>query len=466
MKRQLILLVTAVLVLSGCTMIPKYTRPSPPIPPSWPDDAAVQGGSQTQPAAASIHWQEFFTDQRIRSVIELALANNRDLRVAALNVEKAGALYRIQRSELFPAMGVMADGSINRVPEKSSDDRRAETVEQYTVAVGFTSWELDLFGRIRSLKARALEQYLATEHARLATQTSLVAATASAYLTLAADRESLRLAQATLDAQQASVDLIQKTRDLGIASDLDLYQAQSLVEAARVDAARFTGLVAVDRNALNLLVGTSLGTDLLPDELGAVTEMKDVSPGLPSDVLLQRPDILMAEHQLRAANANIGAARAAFFPRITLTGGVGTISSDLSGLFESGTRTWSFTPEIVAPIFASGSLKANLKAAKVDREIAVAQYEKAIQVAFSEVSDALTLRVALVAQQHAQQSLVHALEETYRLSDARYKAGIDSYLGVLVAQRSLFVAQQALVSVRLAQQVNLVILYKTLGGGL
>jgi len=269
----------------------------------------------------------------------------------------------------------------------------------------------------------------------------------------------------TLEAQQASYELIRATRDAGIASDLDLRQSQSQVEAARVNVAAYTGAVAVDRNALELLVGAPLAPDLLPDEFGAVTDPRGISAGLSSDVLLCRPDILAAEHRLRAANANIGAARAAFFPRISLTASYGTQGPELSDLFAAGTRTWTFVPQIVAPLFASGSLLANLKVSKVDREIAVALYEKAIQTAFAEVSDALTLRTTLVAQREAQEALVVALEETWRLYDARYQAGIDSYLGVLVAQQALFNAQKGEVNVRLAEQANLVTLYKVLGGG-
>ncbi|MGZ6987917.1 MAG: efflux transporter outer membrane subunit, partial [Thermoanaerobaculia bacterium] len=324
---------------------------------------------------------------------------------------------------------------------------------------------LDFFGRIRSLNARSLEQYLATEEARRAAQTALVAAVAGTYLNLAADGENLRLARVTLEAQQSSYELIRETRDAGLASDLDVRQAQSQVEASRVNVAAFTGAVAVDQHALQLLVGAPVGPDLLPEQFGTVTDPRGVSAGLPSDVLLRRPDILAAEHMLRAANANIGAARAAFFPRISLTATYGTQGPQLSDLFGPGTMTWSFVPQIVAPLFASGSLLANLKVSEVDREIAVAQYEKAIQGAFAEVSDALILRTTLVAQREAQAALVVALDETWRLYDARYQAGIDSYLGVLVAQQALFNAQKGEVSVRLAEQANLVTLYKVLGGG-
>lgn len=474
-RRRTSLALFAAFLAGGCTMMPKYERPAPPVPDAWTDEAAPKDGAKAAPAgpeaaapaADALKWQDFFTDARLRSVIDVALANNRDLRVAALNIEKARALYRIQRADLYPTIGIEAAASKTRVPEKlvEAQGGTAGTVSQYTVEVGLASWELDLFGRIRSLNAASLQQYLATEEARRAAQTSLVAAVAAGYLALAADGENLRLARETLEAQKASYDLILATRDAGIASDLDVAQARSQVEAARVNVAAYTGLVAVDRNALQVLAGAPVPSELLPARFGAVTDAKGVAAGLPSDVLLSRPDILAAEHQLRSANANIGAARANFFPRISLTATFGTLGPQLSDLFTAGTKTWSFAPQILAPLFASGSLIANLKVSEVDRAIAVAQYEKAIQVAFAEVSDALTLRTTLVAQREAQEALVVALDETLRLSDARYQAGIDSYLGVLVAQQALFNAQKGEVSVRFAEQANLVVLYKVLGGG-
>jgi multidrug efflux system outer membrane protein len=445
-------------------MIPKYVPPTPPVPPSWPEGAAP---AEAAPGvvAAETRWEDFFADRRLAGVIALALENNRDLRVATLTVEKVQALYRIQRSELFPTVGVLAQGEKYRIQEKETDDGVAKTASAYSVNLGTTAWELDLFGRIRSLKAAALEQYLATQHARRAAQISLVAAVAGEWLALAADTESLQLAKDTLDAQQASYDLIQKSRDAGIASDLDLRQAQTQVETARVALAAFAGQIATDRATLDVLAGTPVAADLLPDRLDEVEGARLLAPGLPSEVLLERPDILVAEHRLRAANANIGAARAAFFPRISLTAGVGTLSGELSGLFASGSGTWAFVPQIAAPLFTGGFNRANLDSARIDREIAVAHYEKAIQSAFAEVTSGLTLRTTLVAQREAQQALVDALAETYRLAEARYRAGIDSYLVVLVAQRSLFAGQQVLINVRFAEQANLVTLYKVLGGG-
>ncbi len=453
-------------------MIPTYHRPASPVPDAWVDGSEPKAeptgpGPElaAAPMAADLRWQDFFTDERLRALIDLALANNRDLRVATLNIDKAAALYRIQRAEVNPTIGIEALGNKYRVPEKLGDNGEAKTVSSYSVSLGLASWELDFFGRLRSMSARSLELYLATEEARRAAQTTLVAAVAGSYLTLAADGENLRLAEVTLEAQLSSYELIRETRDAGLASDLDLRQAESQVEAARVNVAVYTGAVAVDRHALQLLVGSPVPPDLLPEKFGTVTDPGGVSAGLPSDVLLRRPDVLAAEHQLRAANANIGAARAAFFPRISLTASIGTQGPELSDLFTAGTKTWTFVPQILAPLFASGSLLANLKASKIDREIAVAEYELAIQTAFAEVSDALTLRTTLVAQRKAQQALVVALEETWRLYDARYQAGMDSYLGVLVAQQAYYNAQRGEVTVRLAEQANLVTLYKVLGGG-
>lgn len=451
--------------LTGCMRREAYQRPAPPVPNAWPESAAGQTGDSDAPEAANLKWREFFTDPRLQSVIELALNNNRDLRAAALNVERVYSMYRIQRARQYPTVDFSGGGEVYRLPEKMSSSSEPEIVGQLTTGLGAAAWELDLFGRIRSLKSAALEEYLATEQARSAAQISLVAAVANTYLALAADRDSLRLAEETLRTQQALYELIRHTREAGMASDLEVRQAQSQVEAARVDIARYSGQVALGENALNLLVGAPVPRDLLPQELESDHPLRDLDPGVPSEVLLRRPDILAAEHRLKAAYANIGAARAAFFPRISLTSGAGFMSNDLSDLFRFGTRTWNFAPQMLVPIFDAGGRKASLKVAQVERDLAVAEYEKAIQRAFREVSDSLTLRTRLLEQQRAQQDLVSTLEDTYRLSEARYKAGIDSYLSVLVAQQSLYSARQVLVSLRLARLGNLVTLYKVLGGG-
>ncbi len=466
-RKWFLLLGIIVFLLSGCTMAPKYTRPDAPVPAKWPTGAAYKQtkSAASAPAAAELPWREFFTDERLQKIIGIALDNNRDLRLAALNVERARALYGIQRAELLPSVNAAGMMSKQLVPADLSTTGSAMVAEQYSVNLGITSWEIDFFGRIRSLKDQALEEYLATEDARRSAQISLVSAVAQAYLTLAADRETLKLVISTLDAQETSYKLIRKRYDVGISSELDLLRAQSQVDTARGDVARYTQLTAQDENALNLLVGSPLPQDdILTSDLGSINPPKEISPGLSSELLLRRPDVLAAEHQLKAANANIGAARAAFFPRISLTTAIGTASADLSGLFKAGQGTWLFAPQIMMPIFDARTWSA-YDVTKVDKEISVAQYEKVIQTAFREVADALAVRGTVNQQIAAQQSLVGAVAETYRLSNARYTKGIDSYLSVLDAQRSLYGAEQVLIVLRLARINNTVALYKVLGGG-
>jgi multidrug efflux system outer membrane protein len=484
MIRTTLLAAAGIIFLTGCgaTMAPTYARPAAPTPAAWPSGPAYEAGASepTRPGAvtaatatpaattapaADIQWQDFFVNERLRKLIALALDNNRDLREAALNIEKSRAQYQVQRSELFPAVDGSGGTTVERQTETTSGTGKAEIVRQYSLSLGFSSYELDLFGRIRSLEDQALEQFFATGQARLATQISLVAEVANDFLTLAADRERLKLARDTLDSQQASYNLTRSRFELGASSELDLRQAQTSVDSARVDIAKYTSQVARDENALALVVGSPIPAELLPDALDTVTVLQDIPFGLPSEVLQRRPDILQAENQLKAANANIGAARAAFFPRITLTGAGGISSNQLASLFNPGSAAWSFAPQITLPIFNAGKNRANLKAAEVDRDIFVAQYEKAIQSAFKEVADALAQRGTLGDQLEAQQSLVDATSESYRLSDARYSKGVDSYLAVLDSQRSLYSAQQDLITVRLSRFTNLVTLYKVLGGG-
>ncbi|MHB9096838.1 MAG: efflux transporter outer membrane subunit [Syntrophales bacterium] len=455
-----------VALLGGCTLAPEYKRPAAPVPADWPTGTAYQETTSavSTPAATVLPWREFFADERLQKVIGIALSNNRDLRLAALNVERARALYGIQRAELLPTVNAVGSGSRQRVPADLSSTGSAMTAEQYSVNLGITSWEIDFFGRIRSLKDRALEEYLATDQARRSAQILLVSAIGQTYLALAADREALKLVAAALDTRVAAYKLIRKRKEVGIASELDVRQAQSQVDIAQVDVARYTQLAAQDENALNLLVGSHLPPALLPSDLAGVTPPQEVSPGLSSEVLLQRPDVMAAEHRLKAANANIGAARAAFFPRISLTTTLGTASADLSGLFASGQGTWGFAPQIVMPIFDARTWPA-YDVTKVEKEISVAQYEQAIQAAFREVADSLAVRGTVNRQIAAQQSLVDALAETYRLSNARYTRGIDSYLGVLDAQRSLYAAQQGLIALQLVRFANRVTLYTVLGGG-
>jgi multidrug efflux system outer membrane protein len=333
-----------------------------------------------------------------------------------------------------------------------------------TVSIGISSWEIDFFGRIRSLKEAAQQQYFATEQARRAAQIMLISEVAGTYYALAADRENLKLAETTLETQQASYNLVKRRFECGVATELDLHRSETQVESARGDVSRYTQVVAQDLNALNFLIGKSAPEDLLASDLGAITPPKEISEGASSEVLLSRPDVIQAEDILKAANANIGAARAAFFPRISLTTAAGTASNELSGLFDAGTGVWSFAPQIALPILNT-QIWHSARISKVDKELAVTQYEKAIQNAFKEVSDALAVRGTIDEQVSAQEALVKAVAETYRLSNIRYEKGADSYLSVLDAQRTHYAAQQGLVSLRLAKIANQVKLYAVLGGG-
>ncbi len=465
------LLFAVPLILAACSLEPDYTRPASPVSTNWPE-----GPAYTQPAASAkagepllsdLGWREFFKAEPLQKLIATALANNRDLRVAALNIESARAQYRVQRADLFPTISAEGTGTRQRSPASVSTFGQSVTYSQYSVDAGISSFELDFFGRVRSLKNEALETYLATEEARTASQVSLIAEVANAYLTLQADRRLLSLTNETLKSQESSLGLTTESFKRGISSQLDLSQAQTTVETARVNRAIYIRQVAQDRNALELLVGAPIDEKSLRtvDTAEADALLADLPAGLPSDLLTRRPDIREAEHQLRAANADIGAARAAFFPKITLTASGGTQSTSLSSLFDPGSGAWSFAPSISLPIFDAGRNQANLDVSKAQRDIDIAQYEKAIQTAFREVSDALAGRGTYTDQVNAQRALVKATGDSYRLAQLRYDKGIDSYLNVLDSQRSLYNAQQTLISIELERMSNLVTLYKVLGGG-
>ncbi|NYF20071.1 multidrug efflux system outer membrane protein [Xanthomonas sp. JAI131] len=457
-------------LLAGCSLMPAYERPAAPVPAQF-DGAAADAGAQTGAVpVADIGWRAVFTDPKLQQVIELALDNNRDLRVAALNIDQAWAQYRVQRADLAPGVDLGGSGNGSRTPGDLSGTGQPLVAHSYSATLGISAYELDLFGRVRSLKEQALQQFLSTTEAQRSTHISLVAQVATAYLTLAADQDLLRLAQDTLTSQSESYRLQQRSFDLGAASALTLRQAQTTVESARVDVERYTAQVAQDRNALRLLAGTEVPSELLPialpDSASAdANVLAGIPAGLPSELLQRRPDILEAERTLQAANANIGAARAAFYPSISLTASAGSASAGLSGLFKGGSGSWSFAPSISLPIFDGGRNRANLDVAKVQRDIDVANYEKAIQTAFREVSDALAERNTLGRQLQAQQALVDASADSYRLSQARFERGVDSYLGALDAQRTLYGAEQTLISTRLSRFTNLVTFYKALGGG-
>jgi multidrug efflux system outer membrane protein len=456
-------------ILCGCgTLEPDYKRPDMPVQNSWPNSSTSSSSSETKPgeSAANVYWHEFVVDPKLQQLIALALNNNRDLRVAVLTIEKAQAQYQIQRSTLFPHINATAGETASLTPGNLSSTGSPYTLHEYSVGLGFSAYELDFFGRVRSLKNQALEQYLSTEEARRSAQMSLIAEVATAYLTLVADQGHLSLARDTLKTQFSTFEMYKRRFELGSSSQLDLSQAETSVDTARGDVARYTSVVAQDVNSLTLLLGTSIPTELMPSETVVLIDaVRNLQTGLPSDLLQNRPDILQAEHQLKAANANIGVARAAFFPSISLTGSVGTASTQLSNLFTPGQKTWSFSPQINLPIFDGGSNTANLKVAKADRGIYLAQYEKAIQTAFREVADALADHDNLGEQLAAQQSLVDSTGLSFKLSGARFQNGVDSYLVVLDSQRSLYTAQHSLINLKLAQANNLVTLYKALGGG-
>lgn len=457
---------TAVLMaataLAGCTLAPRYERPALPVPQAWtaPADTSASG--------ADLAWRDVFQDARLQAVIQLALEQNRDLRVAVANIEQARAQYRIQRADLLPAINATGGYTRSSQPAGAAIPGQTGTFEldQYTVSAGFSAYELDLFGRVRSLSAAALQSFFATEENRRAVQISLISEVATAYLTLAADQDLLATAQDTLASRETGLELNRRRFEAGAASELELRQAQTLAEQARSDAATAKAQVDRDLNALRLLVGADVPGAHLPNgDLKAVAVLADIPAGLPSEVLTRRPDVRAAEHTLQARNANIGAARAAFFPRIALTGSEGSVSPDLNGLFGSGTRTWSFTPQIVLPIFAGGANIANLKGAEAQRDAAVATYEKAVQTAFREVADALATRATITDRISAQERLVEAASATQRLTQARYDRGVDGYLSLLDAQRTLYAARQTLLAAQLAQATNRVELYRALGGG-
>ncbi|MCU1728889.1 AdeC/AdeK/OprM family multidrug efflux complex outer membrane factor [Pseudomonas sp. 7P_10.2_Bac1] len=465
MSKSLLAVAVAAFTLSGCSLIPDYQRPEAPVAAQYPQGPAYSPNEAPNQAAAEQGWRQFFHDPALQQLIQTALVNNRDLRVAALNIDAYAAQYRIQRADLFPAVSADASGSRQRTPARMSQTGKSGINSQYTATLGVSAYELDLFGRVRSLSDQALENYFATEEARRSTQISLVANVATAYLTWQADKELLKLTEDTLKAFDESYKLTLRSNEVGVASALDVSQSRTSVENARVQLAKYTRQVAQDENSLALLLGTTVPDNLPPAQPLSADLLTQVPAGLPSDLLQRRPDILQAEHQLLAANANIGAARAAFFPSISLTANAGTLSPDLSGLFKGGSGTWLFSPQINLPIFNAGSLRASLDYSKIQKEITVSQYEKAIQTAFQEVSDGLAARQTYNQQLQAQADFVNANQDYYRLAERRYRIGVDSNLTFLDAQRSLFSAQQALITDRLAQLTSEVTLYKALGGG-
>ena len=471
--------------LAGCSFVPTYEQPAAPVASQWPAVSGADPAGATR-SAAELPWQDFVQDERLRALVELALQNNRDLRVAVQNIEQARAQYQIRRADQAPTLaGALSEQRSAPNPNAGSGGPRVSSI--YSVGVGISAWELDFFGRVAALKDVALANYLATEEALKSAQMSLIASVITTALQLKTDTELLGLAERTLATRQQSLDLIQLRFDHGASSALDLQLAQSLIASAQAARAQQQRLRAQDINLLTLLVGQPLPERLLPAvpaapalapppelaqagavpaPVAALPAFAPVPAGLPSDLLLRRPDIRAAEQQLIGANANIGAARANFFPRITLTASLGRVSTDLDGLLGThGSGAWSFGPAISLPIFDRGRNQANLDAAQAARAAAVAQYEKAIQSAFRDAADALAGRTTLAAQRQALQAQATAERERYRLTDLRYRNGVANHLDLLDAQRSLFAIEQALAQGQLAERSNEVLLYKALGGG-
>jgi len=455
-----------VLALAGCTLIPKYQRPTAAISPTWPkvpEQAKVPTNAVT---AADIGWREFFRNPRLQQLIELALTNNSDLRVAMLNVEQTRALYKVQRNVLVPTVDVNANGSRQRIAYGFAGTGGGATYNQFNVNLGVTSYELDLFGRVRSLKRQALETYFATEEARKSAQIALVAEVGAAYLTEREATEQLAVARQTLKAVRDAYDLTKRSYDAGVRSALDLNVAETQMQTARAAVAGYEQQLAQAENYLVLLVGRPLPDDLPSSQpFDPQICLSDIPAGLPSDLLQRRPDILAAEHQLKAANASIGVARAAFLPTITLTGSGGSASTALEGLFAPGSQVWGFSPQIVWPIFAAGTAWNELQAVKAGKLIEAANYQKAIQTAFREVADSLAARAAVETQLSANQALVKSQQQIYELTRARFQQGVDSSLNVLTTQQNFYNARQTLVQSQYSRLFNLINLYQALGGG-
>ncbi len=447
-------------------MVPDYVRPDFSAATAWGD---VPGYTMPmgQETAAQLEWKQFFNSQELWLVIGVALQNNKDLKLAALNIEQARALYRIERADLVPNINANARAAYDKSSDESSLTGQGASSEFYSANLGLSSYELDLFGKIRSSNESALNEYLATEQARAVIHNSLIAETANAYLQLLADQKLLDLTQKTLQAQQKTYEILRQSLEKGVATEQDVSRAETAVETARVNLHQYSRFVAQDKNALFLMMGVPYNEELLPKTtLDDISITDNLDPGLPAETLLLRPDVRQAEYLLLARNADIGAARAAFFPSITLTGNYGYASQALSNLFTGGAAgVWSFVPQITLPIFQGGRNQANLDLAEIRKEQAVVTYEKAIEIAFREVSDELAARATLDQQLQAQKRLVAAAQRVYDISDARFKSGIDSFLSVLDAQRELYVFQQNEIQIERQRLANLVNLYKVLGGG-
>ncbi len=463
---RIILTAGLLLVFGGCSLAPSYQRPALPVAGSLPGaDVSYRTENRGElPMVCQLGWRDVFTDPCLQQLIETSLANNRDLRETILNVQSFEAFYRIERSALWPTVNVEGFGRMQR---SLGSEKKNSFSETYSLNIGTTAYELDLYGRIRNLKDQALEQYLAQQQIRKSASISLVAEVVKAYLGWLTDRELLQISEETRQVEEESYKLIEQRVMAGVATELDLAQARTSLETVKANLALYRRQVAQDLHFLTLLAGTTLPQELL-SRAGSLHDLAPIAvtpPTLSSEILLERPDIMAAEHQLIAANANIGAARAAFFPTISLTADAGVMSAELGNLFQRGSGAWLFSPSISLPIFTAGRLKAELDVAKIGKEISVARYEKTIQTAFQEVSDGLIAGETYRDQLVAQQDNLRANENYYALARDRYQQGVDSFLVLLDAQRSLYSSRQNYLTLKFAQLASQADLYKALGGG-
>ncbi len=465
MRRNIGVTIISLAVLCSCSFIPKYKRPAIPVEKKFPEKGVYKNisfGNETN--ISKIKWQDFIKDPKLKEIVKLALKNNRDLRLAILNVEQARAQYGIKSAELYPSLYVNSAIEKRRIPDDISFTKKAYTEKRYSVNFGLAEWEIDFFGKIRSLKKEAWENFLAAEENRRAAQITLITEVSRAYLRLCADIENLKIAEGLLRTAEENFKLVKSQYDAGVATEIDLNRARTEVETVRVDVVKLKQLINLDINTLNFLVGTRVDNKLLPKGLPERSPFEEVKPGISSYVLLNRPDVMAVEHKLKAAYARIGAARAAFFPSISLTSAIGTVSDELSNLFEGSARTWNFNLAGALPVFDS-RIWAAYKLSKVQRKILLTQYERTIQNAFKEVLDKLTIKATIDEQIKAQRELVRSLERTYELALKRYKQGIDSYFAVLDAKRQLLQAKQTLTNLIMTKYANRIALYAALGGG-
>ncbi|MBA1264776.1 efflux transporter outer membrane subunit [Stutzerimonas stutzeri] len=454
-------LLVLAMALAGCSLAPSYQRPEAPVAASWNTPAAAPDGA----TAEALDWQTFILDPELRQVVEAALGNNRNLRQALLDIEAARAQYRVQRADRLPSINANASGNRQRLPSDQSLSGRSEVASTYQVGLGLTEYELDLFGRVRNLSESALESYLATAEATRATQISLIAEVIQAYLTRDGAQRRLALVEQTLDSRQDSLELVNRRRQAGTATALDYQEALGLTEQARAERESTERQLRRADNALALLIGTPDAQRLLPvAPRDSLLVLQDIAPGTSSTLIERRPDILASEHRLKARNADIGAARAAFFPRLSLTGSLGSSSTELSGLFDGGSRAWSFAPSLSLPIFAGGRNRANLDLAEVRKDAAVAEYEGTIQGAFREVADALAATDTLRREEVARRALADSSQAAMALAKARYEGGVDDHLRYLDAQRSTFTDRSTLIQISTERQIALVDLFRALGG--